>query len=153
MFFFFFFFLSVGLNSKSTGPWIATVYEHVIFVVSDGKRIKTFHCSRIAEREDGQREEETEEAPHTTSQCQLPMRHLPQFLPSWQTFPDPAGWQRLALWFSLHRLPRLLPPQDDPVPRFQRRKALAWSEGTVAGGGGGGAGDEPGLEGGYGENA
>lgn len=29
---------------------------------------------------------------------------------------------------------RLLPPQDDPVPRFQRRKALAWSEDTVAGG-------------------
>lgn len=26
---------------------------------------------------------------------------------------------------------RLLPPQDDPVPRFQRRKALAWSEDTV----------------------
>lgn len=53
------FFLSSGLNSKSTGPWTATVYEQVIFVVSDVKRIKTFHCPRISEREDRQREEET----------------------------------------------------------------------------------------------
>lgn len=35
---------------------------------------------------------------------------------------------------------RFLPPQDDPVLGFQRRKALAWSEDTVGGGETSGAG-------------
>lgn len=58
-----------------------------------------------------------------------------------------------GLVVSTAQASRLLPPQDDPVPRFQRRKTLAWSEDTVRGGGSVCGETSWGWSGGMGRNA
>lgn len=131
------FFLNVGLNSKSTWQWTLTVYAKAIFVVSDRKRIKIFHCPRTSQREDTQREEETGGRCHmlypnaSFPRGTCPSSYLPHRLPLTQQ----AGSGRPCGFHS-----RFLPPQDDPVPTFQRRKALVWGRGHWGQGEAGGAG-------------